>query len=104
MILTIGLTETDRAADYVPAMDGFRAGAAQRLWTFYVPANVDAVKAAEAVFVATNAPIEVIRENSLALTVYLALQGYEDRALSVGDTVTVNGERVACDRVGWIAA
>lgn len=111
MKVEIGFTITDRAAGYVPASDGYRKGAKQRVVTidlFAVHAG-EALAVAEAVFVATNAPAVVVAKSQMARDVLRALvalsraQGTPSvpRSLSVGDTVTVEGVTVACASAGW---
>jgi len=112
-MLTIGYTHTDRytvlPCGYIPACDGYRPGATQDTinldidWAIKIGDTVE--HWAEAVFIATNAPQEVIDSYGRAAVVAEALAttpGADWRALSVGDTVTLNGETLACDRVGWV--
>ena len=109
--VVIGLTQSARTGDYFPMSDGYREGAAQQVVSVEVETgllvgkSIEAV--AEAVFEATNAPVEVFARNPLACAI---LEGLLDpmgrgqyRSLSVGDTVEVDGTRVACDRFGWKA-
>jgi hypothetical protein len=105
--LVIGFTRSDRPHDYVPMCDGYRDGAAQDVVTIHVEARegrpeISGQAWAEAVFVATNAPPEAIREGErTARDVVAALADHRVRAVSVGDTVTVDGTRYVCDRIGW---
>jgi hypothetical protein len=106
--ITIGLTITDRPGDYIPALDGWRPGAAQqivKLGEVKLPSAWTRTNVAEALFALTNAPAELWlgRDGYDALSHVIAydLRGL-DRALSVGDTVTVDGVTLACERVGWI--
>ena len=115
--ITIGLTRTDRQANYVPAMDGYRPGAKQDVIELEVEAPLaqpeggwQAVEVGEAYFKATNAPQEVIEADPLALAVYRALaekvreQGGVKHRLEmfVGDTVSLDGgPLVSCERFGW---
>jgi len=116
MKITIGLTKTDRAADYVPAMDGYREGAAQDVVLLEVEAPTkheggwQAVEVGEAYFTATNAPQEVIEADPLALAVYRELAEEVRRqgkvphrlSMSVGDTVQVDdGPRLAVASFGF---
>ncbi len=103
--LVIGRTITDRAGDYVPAIDGYRPGAPQDVISIDVPARADTDGPgwAEAVFVATNRP-GVPDKGSAAADVHAAtimVNTVRQRSLSVGDTVTVDGVRHVCDRAGW---
>jgi hypothetical protein len=93
--ITIGLTRTDRAADYVPAMDGYRPGAAQDLFVIEVESPaIDPAVIGEAFFVATNAPKEVVDGDRLASALYREITRKLPIAhrltLSVGDTVQVD--------------
>lgn len=103
--VTLGFTASDRPNNYIPMCDGYREGAAQTTVTLELPAlDASAEECAEAAFVATNAPLEVIESDKLASVVFAALDEspVTVRALSVGDTVTVCGKRFACERVGWV--
>ena len=93
--VVIGLTQSARTGDYFPMSDGYREGAAQQVVSVEVETgllvgkSIEAV--AEAVFEATNAPVEVFARNPLACAI---LEGLLDpmgrgqyRSLSVGDTV-----------------
>lgn len=122
--IEVGFTHTDRAADYVPAMDGYRPGAAQTTVTIG-PVNLpgqtedtpitleEAKSIAEACFVATNLPqppspgtLAHDIEQALSLEA-LAMATKHDprlqhlRSLSVGDTVKVRGMTLAVARLGW---
>lgn len=110
--LTIGFTESDRAADYCPMMDGWRPGARQRELTIAAPAGSHDIETiAEAVYTATNAPSEIIAADPLAnemaeLLVDAIADGARVRSLSVGDTITgldKDGSRVqvSCEPRGW---
>lgn len=104
MKITIGLTRTDREANYVPSMDGYRKGAAQDVVVLEVEAEPrypegewQAVEVGEAYFTATNAPEEVVLASPLATAVYRALiaklraEHLTHRlSMSVGDTVQVD--------------
>lgn len=108
--ILIGYTESD--LPHYSSFDGFKPGAAQRT----VPVTVDGrlierlapEAVAEAVFMATNAPREVVASSPLAQAVCDVLVGYVDadtyrvRSLSVGDTVFVHNTALAVDRVGFI--
>lgn len=126
LALQIGFTTTDRLNNYVPAMDGYRPGAAQDTVKFEVVNSCggwnahDWERIAEAVFILTNAPGEVIESyaggdsaTGYLLTDLMAALRAEQitlpRSVSVGDTVTVinptTGEEGtwACARFGWTA-
>lgn len=127
--IVIGLTESDRGANYFPAMDGWRRDARQHSVTVVVelPPTDDPMRIVEGVFIATNAPVEVTEADPFAKAILdagLARQAQaaaidpefrlpEDdvwidhfRSLCVGDTVTVfidgHQKTWACDRVGWM--
>ena len=115
MKITIGLTRSDRPVGYIPAMDGYKPGAAQDVLELEVDAPLaqpeggwQAVEVGEAYFKATSAPQEVIEADPLALAILRALLelrgrgGAEHRLeMFVGDTVTVDGTTVSCERFGW---
>lgn len=115
MKLTIGFTRTDRDNDYIPGMDGYRPGAAQDVVTLEVDApsapdgGWESVVAAEAYFVATNAPSEVVARDPLATAILHALlladevQSPQHRlTLDVGDTVQVDdGPVLSVERFGF---
>jgi hypothetical protein len=100
MNITVGYTKTDRAHDYIPCMDGFRAGADQELVKLDVMlvGVAEPLAVAEDVFIATNAPDEVTFTWNQG-EIRRALAGR--RSVSVGDTVDVNGHTFACARLGW---
>lgn len=111
--LTIGFTESNRAADYCPMSDGWRPEAEQYELALEAPAgSYDLETLAEAVFTATNAPQEFIAADQLAtqvaeLLVDAIASGARVRSLSVGDTVTVQAEDgsralVSCESRGWM--
>lgn len=101
--ITIGYTRTDRPGDYVPAVDGYRPGAAQDVRTIIVHTDLvaDALAWAEVVFMVTNAP--PMLANGLVAAVVPALEASpgEWRSLSVGDTVSVGSTTLACTAVNW---
>jgi len=108
MKVTIGFTWTDRANDYIPTMDGYRPGAEQEEVVIELPdAAVQGASArviAEAVFVATNAPLEVVETHPLARVIWYLLPFGRWRALSIGDTVAIEGfSKLECARLGWKA-
>lgn len=112
---TIGLTRTDRDADYVPAMDGYRAGAEQDTVTLMLAEDVLAglgiVSICEALFIVTNAPEDVVVEMAkadrvLAMVlaadmVWAANSGTNHRSISKGDTVEYQGIVMECQSAGW---
>jgi hypothetical protein len=101
--IAYGMTVTDRDSDYIPMMDGYRPGAEQDVVTFEVEHSLGQQTPewwAEAVFVATNAPTtETVDARPGARLVADTIP--PTRALSVGDTVTVDGIVVTCERIGW---
>lgn len=102
----IGFTQSDLASGY-SSFDGYREGARQEIAEHrFEVGDFAPEQVAEAVFAATNAPIEVIEAMPLTRAIYLRLRraaeaGEYVRSLSVGDTVEVDGVRLACDRFGW---
>ncbi|MDG4834837.1 hypothetical protein O7627_36835 [Solwaraspora sp. WMMD1047] len=105
MIITLGLTESDRDADYVSFSDGYRHGAPQQLVTITLEGDgsqYDAEQWAEAAFVASNHLGEAPAGPTRAIQLALAEQVTGPlRSLSVGDTVTVRGQMWACENSGW---
>lgn len=125
--IRVGLTR--RADGYSPMSDGWRPGARQARWSLDaldLPTVDDPLTIVEAVFVATNAPQEVIDADPVAGPIYRALLERqraafatpeanrsvtdwwltEDlRSLSVGDTVTLTiagrSGTWACEPTGW---
>lgn len=114
MIITIGFTKADRmwelygvrnADTYVPAIDGWRAGAEQDTVTIEVAdLELSPELWAQAVWTATSAPDEVdlsqyagAAEAAEALTAV----GPLPRAVDVGDTVDVDGRTWVCEKRGW---
>lgn len=104
--LTVGFTQSDRAAGYL-SFDGYCEGAAQDEYTLIVPddlGDLDTIEAiAEELFIASNSP-EVC--TGLTRIFQLWIQGLPVRSLSVGDTVTLEHEgrpaqMVACESCGW---
>lgn len=102
--LIIGLTESDRAAGYSSFLDGYRPGAWQGIRVIEVP-DVPGLADegwAEAVFKATNAPLEAVEGDPGAKAVWDALADLPAaRSLSAGDTVTVGGVMYECAKSGW---
>lgn len=102
----IGFTRTARALDYVPAMDGYRPGAAQDEITLEIEGveGFTVPEVAEMIFVAVEAPYDVeglLGEIREALRPLFAAAPFS-RSVSVGDTVEVEGVgRWACARFGW---
>lgn len=117
MIITIGFTETDRMFalyghrddnTYVPSQDGYRPGAAQDLVAFEVAdaEELSPEQWAEAVWVVTNAPAFTVLDGyagaSQVLRALTRVEGFGDlRAVSVGDTVDVDGRLWVCEKSGW---
>lgn len=103
--LIIGFTKSDRfGTGYIAPMDGYRVGAEQETVELDYPDYIESVwDVAERVFIATNAPLEVIDRVGSQRALYDMLQatGKPLRALSVGDTVTYDGQTLACERTGW---
>lgn len=106
MRVILGFTQPDRDSDYSSFADGFRPGAVQEVAVLVLPDAPDGLTVeqwAEAVFIASNAPGPHVGEDAIVPMVRAALRQWPRalRSLSVGDTVTVQGETVACDRAGW---
>lgn len=100
--IEIGFTRTDPTPDgRIPMIDGYRFGDPQDVVTVSLPDSpLPNHVWAEAVFVATNAPVEVIAGDSNAAVVMLTM-GSAPRAVSIGDTVTVGNRVWVCQRIGW---
>ena len=106
MEITIGLTETDRAGDYVPYIDGYRSGAKQVEVKIHlideVVFNTGHHALADAIYVATNVRGEFgLPTDPLIAYVLGALGDYRQRSLSVGDTLSFDDLTFACARFGW---
>lgn len=126
MKIIYGMTLSDRAADYIPADDGYRPGAAQDMIYFEVGneliGDAKAHYIAECLFIATNAPDEALHDKPelihamrrLVTSMYdMGMQGaitfapFGDtepycRSMSVGDTVTLEGMgTLACAKQGF---
>lgn len=105
MKLVIGFTRLDRVNDYIPMMDGYRDGAAQDEVILEVSEKVEDLAWCEAVYVATNAPFSIISGESIARELFVAMIHAPGarfiRALSVGDTVTLDDRRHIVAPVGW---
>lgn len=93
--VALGLTRSDRAANYLPSMDGWVAGAAQDeiRFTVEVPVAATVNEIAEAAFEATNAPGGLCGLSADLKEAWEAA-GHDRtaepfRSLSVGDTVVV---------------
>lgn len=112
MKITIGLTRSNRtrgADDYVPSADGYRAGAGQDEIQVDVPnlTGLTREQVADAAFTVTNTPSpDLLSDTPGAHQVLTALQavstGGRLRSLSIGDTVTVDGRKLACVAAGWV--
>lgn len=99
--LTLGFTKSNRAANYFPHDDGYRADAEQDIVEIDYPDYIEtAWDVAERVFIATNAP-EDVKLSDAQRELRDLLAGKPIRALSVGDTITYDGVRLECKRVGW---
>lgn len=111
MIITLGFTRSDRTADYIPTMDGYRAGAQQTVATLRlrpdlgaavtVPQDLTGIQWAHAMFYATNIPAEAGQDTPAVAAIRHALEVEPPafwQSMSIGDTITVNGETWACGR------
>jgi len=109
--ITVGFTESDRAADYSSFDDGYRPGAEQQTVQLVITDPDGPAQSlddwAEALFTASNAPGAAPHEHPAITAARRALAdarlgGVWMRTMSVGDTVTIGGQTVACDKgVGW---
>lgn len=105
----LGFTQSDHANEYSSFDDGYRPGAEQRAAVLVVtdaPDGLTAEQWAEAAFIASNAPGAFSGDDPAVTALRSALDdarhaGTRLRSLSVGDTVTVEGETVACAKAGW---
>lgn len=112
MIITLGFTQSDRAHDYSSFADGYRLGARQVAVTVTVDDDgLDLAPEAwaEAVFVASNDPApppagstapadRAVTAIRAALTEQVR---FPLRSVSVGDTVSLAGQILACQPTGW---
>ncbi len=107
-LVIIGWTLSDRENGYVSYVDGWCPGVPQHLLAIEVdlPPDTAPRKVADLVYLATNA--EDLEGHPYAAKILAAVQasgyrGEEARhfSLSVGDTVTVGGVRLACEAAGW---
>lgn len=108
----VGFTHADSRDSYVPFLDGYRPGAPQDTTAVTLPTDL-ALQGTrgdlcEALFVATNAPANVIESytsgdsfTGQVITELVKAGVRFPRSLSVGDTVTVDGVTVACVPDGW---
>lgn len=109
MLLTLGLTESDRANDYIPSTDGYRHDATQELVALNVYPELPDVSGeewAEAAYLATNLPpsdhdTPAVTALRTAITHHIAEHARPFRSLSCGDTVTVHSQIWACHTVGF---
>lgn len=109
MKIILGITRSDRANGYSSFDDGYRPGAEQQAVTLTLPDGFDGLSIeqwAKAMFIASNAPGASPDEDGAVTALRDALErarraGCQIRSLSVGDTVTVNGDTVACAKTGW---
>lgn len=105
--IVIGYTKNSSDLSYVPAMDGWRPDAPQHLLavTVPLPPGLAPHEVAELVFIGTNAP--QLETGSPEYRIHHAIRdtGYRGQeahwALSVGDTVTVDGIRLQVKPAGW---
>lgn len=120
MRITVGYTLSNRAGDYIPMMDGYRPGAQQQCVDFdcsgsefFAVSRATPEEVAEAVFVVTNCPdLDRIFSDRLTHEVYTAMRRelnlvvahageLDHQALSVGDTVMVDGLLLEVARFGF---
>jgi hypothetical protein len=105
VIIVLGFTQSDRAADYVSFCDGYRVGVRQVTVTIALEGDGSQYSAedwAEAAFVASNYPGQAPAGPARAIQLALAEQAPGPlRSLSVGDTVTAHGQMWACENSGW---
>lgn len=106
MEITIGLTQSDRANDYVSYDDGYRKGAKQEKVKVYVIADLLRHTTDEGLLEALYEVTNVRGEFGLPsdqVKVYLlgAIGEYPHRSLSIGDTVSFDGLTWALGREGW---
>jgi hypothetical protein len=110
LAITVGFTCSDRAMGYSSFSDGYRLDAKQDVMEVTIPAgapHLTGVEWAEAVFVATNAPVvEAVSAYPGAVLLWQVLaeartRDVRLRSLTVGDTVTVEGVRWARQPTGW---
>lgn len=117
MNVTIGYTHTDRYGDtvipggYIPSHVGYRTGAHQTRVTIVLPdrlATTNRAEVAEILWTITNAPADVLAAydpdvpTGAVLAAILAAGVILPRAIDIGDTITIDGVTLACDKVGWI--
>lgn len=114
MMIIVGFTQSDRANDYFPAMDGYRDDAEQVLVPLRlrddaaagvtVPQGLTGIQWAHALFAASNLPPEAYgagQEPPAVTAIRHALETEPPKywqSMSIGDTITVNGEVWACGR------
>jgi hypothetical protein len=105
MLITLGFTQSDQAAGYSSFTDGYRIGAHQESFTIELEgagSMYTAAQWAEEAFTASNHPGTAPTQPARAIQLALAEQVSAPlRALSVGDTVTVDGIMLACTPVGF---
>lgn len=105
MIITLGFTESDRAAGYISFSDGYRLGTRQVRISLILDGDGSALSGqqwAEAAYEASNHPGHAPTGPARAIQRALADQAPgARRSLSVGDTVTVRGHTWACEPSGW---
>jgi len=107
-VITVGYTQGNRDAGYVPMIEGYRPGAAQHVLTISVQLSPDLEdqQIAELVFIATNAPDLDAGTPEQRIRDAIVDTGYKGTeahwSLSIGDTVRVGGSPLlACGDVIW---
>ena len=106
--VTVGWTKSDSDTGYSSFADGYKPDAEQWVEVLEVEGleGLTLETIAEYVFIATNSPHEYLDEHPVT-KVRAALErtgyrGYQAHySLSVGDTVTVDGETIECGAWGW---
>jgi hypothetical protein len=117
LLMILGFSISDRAADYIPSMDGYRPGARQDLIALEVDtADLNAALPpfywVEAAYQASNLPPFAEGDRPVVRAVRRALDALRARyapapvpnlrSLSVGDTITMAGQMWECTRTGWV--
>ena len=104
-LIVLGYTRSNRQTGYSSLDDGYREDAKQTVITFFIDINgeehlLTPEDIADAVFMGSNSPYE-IDHRQIAGKVQIMLDDYEMRSLSVGDTVTYDGVKVAIEKKGF---
>jgi len=109
--IVVGWTISDRDHGYVSYMDGWRAGQPQHELSIEVavPPSLAPHQVADLVFIATNAPDVESHPYAAKILEAIVATGYRGEeaghfSLSVGDTVTVDGIKLACQASNWVNA